>query len=282
MYFFHLELKQVPKILEQFSLLVRIHVHDKYNHLHRAFSRTNGSVRWTNDYFQWWLRSCTKQNNAVKGILGKLGKRYHERLWIKTNRVGKSAICETDNDTRGDGKQESWPNQVTKKVCDWWSNDFVKRQPRSGRPGTKGPRRPLWSADKEGERSVNGDTAGSLALDPAVRIQMMSRLFEEMEENCSEGRELWKRFLEKTKERSGLVRGAPWKTCLFIRSAKNFFSLLDAYSVFCMGSSLQTSHVSIFSHILWLCSPTYSWGRGWRTMCRDFVIGAYPSASGGY
>lgn len=40
----------------------------------------------------------------------------------------------------GNGKQESWPNQVTKRVCDSWSKDFVKRQPRSGRPGTKGPR----------------------------------------------------------------------------------------------------------------------------------------------
>jgi len=52
--------------------------------------------------------------------------------------------------------------------------------------GTQG--RPLQSADKEGERSVNGVTAGTLALDPAVRIRMMSRLFEETEENCSEGR----------------------------------------------------------------------------------------------
>lgn len=37
---------------------------------------------------------------------------------MKTNGVRKSAIWETDKDTRGDGKQESWPNQVAERVCD--------------------------------------------------------------------------------------------------------------------------------------------------------------------
>lgn len=44
--------------------------------------------------------------------------------------------------------------------------------------GTHG--RSLQNADREGERSVSGGTAGSSVPDPVVRIQMLSRLFEEM------------------------------------------------------------------------------------------------------
>lgn len=43
-YLFHLEPKEVPKILDHFSLLVRVHIQDKYDHLHKAFSRSNASV----------------------------------------------------------------------------------------------------------------------------------------------------------------------------------------------------------------------------------------------
>lgn len=97
-----------------------------------------------------------------------------------------------------------------------------------------------------GERSVNGDIAGSLALDPEVRIQMISRLFEEMEEHCSEGK-LWKRFLEKNK-------GSKWfcqKGSLRILSFRNicyemFLSPRLLQSGFCPGSSLQTSYGHTF------------------------------------
>lgn len=73
---------------------------------------------------------------------------------MKTNGVGKSAIWETDKDTRGNGKQERQPNQVTERVCYWWSKGFVKRLPRSERPGTKGLRETPPNHWQEG-REVN-------------------------------------------------------------------------------------------------------------------------------
>lgn len=89
---------------------------NKCSHLQRSCSKNKASVNWADDYFQWLLRFCVKQNNTAIGIWKRLGKRYCKRLRRKANGVGQSAIWETDKDTRGEWKTRELAKS-SKKEC---------------------------------------------------------------------------------------------------------------------------------------------------------------------